>query len=120
MSARHSFHSTRRAGLTLALASLILAITAPWLAMPAAAQFMIGRGMGMGIGMGIDMMPPPAQPQNAPPPPSSPRPDHKYRAEHKSSKAKNAESASVADEKHAKDAPAKSPAKSDSNSSGAF
>jgi hypothetical protein len=108
MPAQYSFYLIRRGGLPLALAGLILMTAAPWLGVPAAAQFRIGRG---GFGMGL--MSPPVQ-QYAPPPPSD------NVAEHKSNKVKHAQRASAANERHAKAARTKARAKSDSNSSGAF
>jgi hypothetical protein len=99
MPAPYSFCLIRRLGLPHALAGLILMIAAP-----AAAQFMIGSG-GLGIGIGI---PPPAQ-QSAPPAQqSNPPPPSRHVAERRSNKPRNAR----------REAPA--PAKSDSNSSGAF
>ena len=114
MPAQYGLYLIRRRGLPLALAGSILTIATLWLARPGAAQFMIGPG-GFGMGMGMGMMSPPMQ-QYAPPPP----PPHSSSAEHKSYNAKNARRAGSANEGHAKEAPANVPAKSDSNSSGAF
>jgi hypothetical protein len=106
MPAQYSFDLIRRSGLQLALGGLILTIAAPWLGEPAAAQFMIGPAIGMGMGM----LPPPVQQNNASPPP----------AEHRSHNVESTRRASAANKRHAKETPAKGPAKSDSNSSGAF
>jgi hypothetical protein len=103
MPAQYSFCLTRRLGLPYALAGLILMIAAP-----AAAQFRIGPG---GFGMGIELMSPPVQ--QAPP-------VQQYNPPPSSRKARNARRVSAANERHAKVARAKAPAKSDSNSSGAF
>ena len=112
MPAPHSFHLIRRLGLPLALAGLLLMI-ALGLAEPAAAQFGMGRG---GFGMGI-MVPPV---QSAPPQQSAPPPPSNSRAEHKSYKVKTARRSRAEHERHAKEERTKVPAKSDSNSSGAF
>lgn len=110
MATEYSFYLIRRLGLPLVLAGLILTIAVPGLGVPAAAQFgIIGMGMGMGMGMASQ----PAQ-QNTQPPPSN------SSAEHKSNKVKNTRRASSANERHAREAPANVPAKSNSNSSGAF
>ncbi len=104
MPAQYCFDLIRRSGLQLALAGLILMIAAPWLAVPAAAQFIFGP-----MGMGMGMTSPPVQQNNAPPPPAD-----------KPHKVESARRASAPNKRHVTEAPAKSPAKSDSNSSGAF
>jgi len=113
MPAQFGLYFIRRRGLPLALAGSILTIATSWLAVPAAAQFRMGPG-GFGMGMGTGMMSPPVQQYAPPPPPPS------SSAEHKSHKVKTARRSGAAHEGHAKEAPADVPAKSDSNSSGAF
>jgi hypothetical protein len=104
MPAPYSFDLIRRSGLPLALAGLILMITAPWLAVPATAQFIFGP---MGMGMGMGMTSPPVQQNAAPPPPAA-----------KPHKVESVRRASAANKRHANEAPATVPAKS--NSSGGF
>ena len=115
MPAQYSFDLIRRSGLQLALGGLILTILAPWLGAPAAAQFMIGPAIGMGMGM----LPPPVQQNNASPPPAEHR-SYNVESARRASAANKRNARDARNERHAKEAPAKGPAKSNSNSSGAF
>lgn len=111
MPAQYGWYLIQRSGLRLALAGSILTIATLWLLVPAAAQFGIGSAVEMGMGMGMGMLSPPVQ-QNAS------RPSSGSSAEHRSNRTRSARRTSSASERH--EARTKVPAKSDSNSSGAF
>lgn len=105
MPTRYGSYLIPRPGLMLALAGLILTIATLWLGAPAAAQFRLGFPIGIGM--------------------IAPAYDDRYSPsdsweDRRSNKPRNARRARSANERHAKVARRKEPAKTDSKPSGAF